>query len=245
MPLISAVVLTLNEEKNLRRCLNSLNGLADEVIVMDSFSTDATKKIAEDSGVRFFSETWRGYAETKNHAATLARFPFVLFIDADEEISEQLKKSILQQKEKLSGAYSFNRLNNYCGKWIRHGGFYPDKKIRLYDKNQASWVGEFVHEKVVCKSGVNILHLEGDLLHYSYYSKEEHRDRLEKYARLGAKALKESKAAIPGLKKFISPLAKFVKHFFLRMGFLDGAEGFWLAFYSAKEVYLKYKYASA
>ena len=244
MPSISAIILTLNEEINIQRCLNSLQQIADEVIIVDSFSTDNTRKIAEAAGARFVTEPWKGYAAAKNQAMDLAFHPFILFMDADEELSDELRKSILKKKDKLKGAYSFNRLNNYCGKWIRHGGFYPDKKIRLIEKGCADWEGDFVHEKIVCKPDTIITQLTGDLFHYSYYAIEEHKMRLEKYARLGAESLIHRKATFIGIKKIINPVAKFLRHYVLNAGFLDGMQGFQLAFYSAREVYLKYKYAA-
>ena len=243
MPSISAIILTLNEERNLLRCLNALKGIADEVIIVDSFSTDQTENIAKNAGARFFSETWEGYAAAKNKAAAHATHPILLYVDADEEISENLRSNLLNEKQNLKGAFSMNRLNNYCGKWIRFGGFYPDRKIRMWENGCAVWVGDFVHEKVVVQSNTKITHLEGDLLHYSYYSIEEHKQRLEKYARLGAMAILQSKGRFLGIKKRISPVAKFVKHYFLYLGFLDGKAGLSLAWYSSREVYLKYKYA--
>ena len=142
MKKISATIITLNEEDKIRRCIESLNGIVDEIIVVDSLSTDATKSICEEFGIRFIEQKWLGYSEQKNLANRLATNDWILSIDADEALSEELKKSILKLKESETDdniVFSFNRLNNYCGKWIHHSGFYPDKKIRIWNRNVGKW----------------------------------------------------------------------------------------------------------
>ncbi len=238
---ISAVIITLNEARNIERCLRSLQDVADQVIVLDSGSKDGTVDLANNLGAKVIDTPWQGYAATKNHGHTLAEHPYILSLDADEALSDKLQASILAVKDNLQGAYSFNRLNNYCGTWIRHGGFYPDKKIRLFPKDQARWEGDHVHEILRVDAGVPVTHLAGDLLHYSYYDRSEHEARLEKYARLAAEKLRGRKGL--AAKQYLSPAWRFVQSYFLKGGFLDGKAGYHLCRLTAKEVKRKYQLA--
>lgn len=239
--MISAVIITLNEADNIERCIRSLTGVADEIVVADSGSEDGTIEIAGKLGARVLQVEWEGFATTKNKANQAAQFDYILSLDADEELSEQLREAILSAKSKLSGAYSMNRLNNYCGKWIKHGGFYPDRKARLFHRDQAQWTGGPVHETLVVNVGVKVTHLTGDLLHYSYSDLQKHEQRLERYAKLGAEKVKHQK----GLrwKALFNPAWRFVRNYVLLGGFLDGKAGYHLSRLTAKEVRLKYKYA--
>lgn len=238
---ISAVIITLNEARNIARCLTSLQGLADEILVLDSGSEDNTVAVAKQLGATVIDTPWKGYAATKNKGHQLAQHSYILSLDADEALSAALKSSIIANKDRLVGAYSFNRLNNYCGSWIKHGGFYPDKKIRLFPKDQASWVGDYVHEQLLLDKGTTITHLSGDLLHYSYYTHQEHEERLEKYAQLAAEKL-HGKAGLAA-KQYLSPTWRFVQAYFLKGGFMDGKAGYHLARLTAKEVRRKYQLA--
>lgn len=242
---ISAVIITHNEERNIARCLQSLRDVADEIVIVDSFSTDDTEKICTNHMVRFEKRTWIGYAEQKNYANSLAIHPYILSIDADEALSNPLRTSILNQKDKLKGAYSFNRKTNYCGKWIKHGGWYPDRKIRLFPKAGAVWTGGFVHEQLQLNESLTVSHLDGNLLHYSYYTIEEHKQRTEKYAMLGAKYLLDSGKKISALRKYSSAFARFFSMYILQLGFLDGKAGFQISRITAKGSYLKYKMVHA
>jgi (heptosyl)LPS beta-1,4-glucosyltransferase len=144
---ISAVILTFNEEKNIERCLDSLVGVVDEIIVMDSFSTDYTEKICLRYSVSFIQRKWEGYAQAKNYGNSLAENDIILSIDADEALSKELQNDIIERKKSgFTGCFRVKRLNNYCGKWIKHCGWYPDKKIRVFDKKRTAWKGDFVHE---------------------------------------------------------------------------------------------------
>lgn len=238
--MISAVIITLNEEHNISRCIQSLDGVADEVIVVDSYSQDRTVEICEKMGAKVFCTQWRGYAETKNFANSLATHNYILSIDADEALSDQLRQSILSVKDNLSGAYSFNRLTNYCGKWIRHGGWYPDVKVRLFPKHTARWEGLYVHEKLIFLEPTNIQHLHGDLLHYSIVSVADHLKRIEHYSTLQAKQMFESGQKFSYVKMYISPFVRFLKQYILQLGILDGKAGLQIAYYSALAVYKKY-----
>jgi len=185
---ISAVIITQNESRNIGRCLVSLKDIADEVVVVDSGSTDDTESICREMGATFQHHDWEGYSGQKNYAETLATGEWILSIDADEALSDELRESLLLLKTSKAAAdtvYSFCRLTNYCGTWIKHCGWYPDEKIRLWRKGICEWDG-VVHEELKFHTPVKRQHLNGDLLHYSYYSVEEHAARQVRYATLAA-----------------------------------------------------------
>lgn len=241
--MITAVVITKNEERNIARCLDSLRGLVDEIIVIDSFSTDTTPEICEQYKVEFVQAEWRGYSKTKNFGNKMAKGDYILSIDADEAISPELKKSIEAAKaDGLNGCYSFNRLTNYCGEWIRYSGWYPDTKVRLFPKEGSKWKGDFVHEEITLPEGAPITHLQGDLHHYSYYTVEEHEERLERYAMLGAKKVAEKKPGGLWLKYAFSPLVRFIKMYIFQQGFRDKF-GYTIAKLTSREVRIKYSEA--
>ncbi len=238
---LSAVIITFNEERNILRCINSLKEIVDEIIVVDSFSTDKTDEICKSFGVIFIQAEWRGYSESKNFANSQANFDWILSLDADEALSDELKKSILSEKKRgFSGNYEFNRLTNYCGKWIKHGGWYPDKKVRLFEKEFTSWTGE-IHEELIFKQSQEIKFLKGNCLHYSYYSLEQHYNQAQKFTTIAAKDLVSKGKNAPLYKLIFSPLVKFIRDYFLKLGFLDGKYGFIVARISAYATYLKYK----
>jgi glycosyltransferase involved in cell wall biosynthesis len=237
---ISVVIITFNEEANIRRCIDAARSVADEIIVVDSLSTDQTPEICKELNVNFFSRKWEGYSKTKNFGNKQAQHSYILSIDADEVISDELRQSILKQKETLSGVYQFNRLTNYAGKWVHHCGWYPDAKVRLFPKDKAYWEGDFVHETLRIHSELEIKRLQGDLLHYSYKSIEDHKNRISKYSDLHAqKMFSEGKKA--GIVKLLmAPVAKFFRDYFINLGFLDGKTGFIICRLSALAVYKKY-----
>lgn len=239
---LSAVIITLNEEANLGRCLQSLEGLAEEVLVLDSGSDDATLRIAQEWGARLIPVSWKGYAATKNQGHHLAQNSYILSLDADEALSGPLRQSLQEAKsEGLKGVYALNRLNYYCGRWIRHGGFYPDRKIRLFPKEQVYWEEKRVHETLYCPPSLAQHWLEGDLLHYSYYQRSEHQKRLRRYARLAAQQYQGRSGLF--WKMWLNPAWRFLQIYFLRGGFRDGWAGFHLCRLTALEVHLKYRWA--
>ena len=246
MKKISATIITLNEEDKLRQCLESLQGVADEIVVVDSLSTDNTKSICEEFGVRFIEQKWLGYSEQKNLANNIASHDWILSIDADEVLSDELKKSILKIKNEERETkneelvYSFNRLNNYCGKWIHHSGFYPDKKIRIWNRKVGKWEG-IVHEVIKFSTKVKEVHLKGDLLHYSYSKPEDFERQVFKFAEMRAQHYFDKGKKNAGLLSVVSPIFFFIKHYLIRLGFLDGKEGFVMCWVSAKATRHKYK----
>lgn len=240
---ITAVIITNNEERNIARCLESLRGIADEVIVVDSGSTDQTEAICHTLGATFIRQEWLGYSAQKNFGNSRAAHDWILSLDADEALSDILHGAILHHKKNgLQGAFRFNRLTNYCGHWVRHCGWYPDKKTRLFHRQQARWEGQFVHEELVVQAGISVTDLPGDLLHYSYYTVQEHRERSLKYARLGAEKI-AAKKSTSFLKPHLSAATRFVQMYLLKAGFLDGWAGWKIATITAKETFMKYSLA--
>lgn len=239
---ISAVIITLNEEKNISRCIDSLKNVAEDILVVDSFSTDKTEEICKQKGVRFIQHVWEGYLEQKNYANSQALYPYILSIDADEALSEELARSINNLKNNWQhDGYGMNRLTNYCGKWIKHGGWYPDRKIRLFDRRKASWGGYKVHEKLIFPAASTMGFLKGDLLHYSYYTRQDHIAQADKFSTLSSEVLYDKGVHPNYFKRHVSPLIKFIRNYFLKCGFLDGYYGFVIAKISAEATYLKYK----
>ncbi|TPE44116.1 glycosyltransferase family 2 protein [Pontibacter mangrovi] len=237
---ISATVITFNEERNIARCLQSLQGVADEIVVVDSFSTDGTQAICESFGVRFVQHPFGGYIEQKNYAVTQATYDHVLALDADECLSEELIASIKEKKKNFDAdGFIVNRLNNYCGQWIHHGGFYPDAKLRLWNRNKGQWGGTNPHDKVMLQGEAR--KLKGDLLHYAYATVGEHIEQANKFARIAADAAyKKGKKINFVVHVLLNPGFKFFKKYFLKLGFLDGYYGFVFCGVSAQLNFLKY-----
>jgi glycosyltransferase involved in cell wall biosynthesis len=238
---LSVVVITLNEEHNIGRCLESVKNVADEIVVVDSFSTDRTEEICRLYGAQFIQHKFEGHIEQKNWALSQAHHKLVLSIDADEALSRELEESILLLKLNVAcDGYYMNRLTNYCGKWIRHCGWYPDRKLRLFSSEKGKWGGMNPHDKFDFHAKSETGFLKGDLLHYSYYSVEEHYKQVEYFTTISAKAyfIEGKKSNL--LKIIFSPLIKFIHGYFIKMGFLDGHYGFVICRISAKATFLKY-----
>jgi len=213
------------------------------VIVLDSFSSDRTEEICRNLGVKFYQKKFEGYGRQKRAAVELAQYDYILSIDADEFLSEGLVQEIGREKIKgLKSIYSLPRLTNYCDHWVRFCGWYPDRKIRLWHKEFASWNKALVHELVVPNSKeIHVNRLKNDILHYSYKSTEEHLIRIEHYTDLHARRyFDEGKKVFP-FKKYLSSIWKFINVLILRLGFLDGKAGFKISWYSGLYQYRKYE----
>lgn len=240
---ISAVIITFNEERNIERCLLSLKDVADEIVVVDSYSKDKTKAICESHHVKFIEHAFEGHIQQKNWAAQQATNNYVLSLDADEALDDQLKKSILAIKENWThDGYYMNRLTNYCGKWVKHCGWYPDTKMRLWNRTKGKWGGTNPHDKFELDSGdKNTLHIKGDLLHYSYYTRDDHYKQIRYFTDILAKAQYQTGKKAPLLILWLSPVVKFFKDYFIKLGFLDGATGFTICRLSAYATFVKYR----
>lgn len=239
---LSAVIITYNEETNISRCLDSVKTLADEIVIVDSFSTDRTKEICLQYGAIFLQHPFAGYGSQKNFALSHASNDFILSLDADEVLDETLATSIAQAKQEdfPYDGYKMNRCANYCGKWIRHGLWYPDKKLRLFNRKKIQWNNEMIHEKPVPFQKVKLKNLRGDILHYSYNSIQQHILQNEKFSSISADSLyQQGKRANP-LKIILSPAWAFINGYFLRLGFLDGYYGWVIAVKASQLAFLKH-----
>ena len=245
MQTLSVVIITFNEEQKIGQCLDSVKDIADEIIVVDSHSTDATEAICDRYGVKFFSQDWLGYSDQKNLADDLATCDLIFSIDADEALSDELSQSIQQIKNQAieNKAFSMNRLMNYCGKWIRHCGWYPDTKVRIFARGRAEWVGKKVHETLSLADPTEIIHLNGDLLHYSFDTIEEHRRQNEKFALLSAEEIVESGKKSTLFKACTHAAWRFIRDYIFKAGFLDGRTGLTICKINARSVWIKYKTA--
>lgn len=246
MTKLSVVIITLNEENNIGPCIDSVQGLADEVIVVDSFSTDRTAAIATQKGAKVFQHKFEGYTKQKNTAAQHATHDYVFSIDADERVSAELYQSILEAKQKglVPPGYEMSRLNHLAGKPIKTCGWYPDTKVRLYNKSYSGWVGGLVHEEwQVVPAAKDIpapQKLTGDLLHYSYNTTGELKAQVKRFATLAAQGLQHKSAVTLTLKLVLSTVAKFIKTYILYRGFTDGITGFKICYYQSAETCIKY-----
>jgi glycosyltransferase involved in cell wall biosynthesis len=239
---ISAVIITYNEELNIERCLRSLKDIADEIIIVDSFSTDNTVDLAKSFGAQVFQQVFLGYVEQKNFALSKTKYQHVISLDADEEISESLKKSILEVKEQWThDAYYFNRLTNYCGKWIKHTSWYPSKKLRLWDKRKGEWGGMNPHDKFVLKKGATKKYLKGDLLHFPYSSSSQHWKKINSYSRIFAESHFFKGQKIHWWSLLLKTAWRFFRDYIIKLGILDGRYGLNICRISAYETYLKYR----
>ncbi len=239
---LSVVVITFNEAANIGRCLGALGDVADEVLVVDSFSTDDTVEICLAHGARVVQNAFAGYVEQKNFATAQARFDHVLQLDADEVLTDELRQSIRQAKSDWQhAAYSLARLTNYCGHWVRHGGWYPDRKLRLYDRRLGRWEGLLLHEHYEVAPGYTTGLLAGDALHYSYHSIAQHVSQLNKFTSITAQErVLRGHTRVTLFHLLLKPWWKFVQGYFLRLGFLDGFAGLCIAGISAWGVFLKF-----
>ena len=242
MKKLSVTVITFNEERHIDRCLKSVKSVADEIVVVDSLSTDRTKEICLSHSVVFIEQPFLGYVEQKNFALAKASHEHVLSLDADEALSDELAASVKKEKEKgfPADGYTMNRFNFYCGKWIRHGTYYPDRKLRLLDLKMGKWGGQNPHDKIIVQENARVVHLQGDLLHYTYQTIEQHAKQMERFSTIAAKALFDKGEGPSYFKMIINPAWAFIKGYLLKLGFLDGAEGLRIARFTARQSYLKY-----
>jgi glycosyltransferase involved in cell wall biosynthesis len=236
---ISAIVITLNEEQNIADALRSL-GWADEIIVVDSESTDRTVEIARKFTERIIVRAWPGYSAQKNFAAEQARFDWIFSLDADERVSDELARAIEQLKqtdEPTAAGFEMPRLAHYLGRWIKHSGWYPDHKLRLYDRRRGRWRGDYVHEGIDLDGKVE--RLKGDLLHYTVRDASDHHLRIDRYTTLAARqSHAQGKRASVGAI-MVAPLATFIRSYVFKLGFLDGLQGLAIARFAAHYAFLK------
>ena len=236
---ISAAIITFNEERNISRAIESLR-CCDEIVVVDSGSNDRTVELAVKLGARVIDSNWRGYAGQKNYASEQCQHDWILSLDADEALSEALEAELWQIKK--SGprfdAYTMPRLAQYLGRWILHSGWYPDRKVRLFDRKRAKWVGNYVHESVVVDGSVG--HLNSNILHFTCNSLSEHLKTMDRYTTLAAEQLVAQQASVGWTQLALDPPWTFFATYVLKRGFLDGTEGLAIAYMAALYNFLKY-----
>jgi glycosyltransferase involved in cell wall biosynthesis len=239
---ISAVIITFNEEDHIGRCLDSLAAVADEILVVDSFSTDHTVEICKARGARCVPHRFEGHIQQKNYATALASSDCILALDADEALSEELRNAIRLAKRNWSGdGFSVPRRTNYCGRWIKHSGWYPDRKIRLWNRTKGRWGGVNPHDRVVMNEGSRIGHLDGDLFHYSYTSGRQHLEQMKRFSSIAAdEAYRRGRRARVIGDIVLNPALTFLKKYLLQLGFLDGGAGLKIAARTAQGKFLKY-----
>src|SRR5579864_2113319 len=243
---LSVCIITLNEEANIGRTLASLKEIADEIILVDSGSTDATVAIAQSFGAKVFAEPWKGFARQKNSSLAKATCDWILSLDADEEVSTELAASInkllTSDTPPEFAGYKMNRRNIYFGKWLKRSGYYPDPKLRLIKRGAAEFELRDVHEDM--KMPGKLGHLQGDLLHHAYQTLESFLDHQNKYSSLGADmVVRERKVSFSVINIVFRPLVRFIWAYFFRMGFLDGREGLIVLMNHA--AYVSWKYSKA
>ncbi|HET8859510.1 glycosyltransferase family 2 protein [Marivirga sp.] len=242
---LSVTIITYNEEKNIQACIESVLDVADEIIVVDSFSKDKTAEICQAfSKVKFMENPFSGHVEQKNFAISQSNHEFVLSLDADERLSEKLKEEILEWKNNenpVTDAFSMPRLNNYCGKWIRHSGWYPDRKVRLWNKNKGKWGGSNPHDKVILNENSNSQNLKGQILHYTYQNTTQHDEQIEKFTSIAAQeSFRKNKKVFILPHLILYPFYSFIKVYFVKLGILDGYYGLVLSLKHSRYKYLKY-----
>ena len=238
---LSVVIITFNEQEEIGRCIDSVVGIADEIIIVESFSTDHTGIISKSKGARFIQHKFEGYISQKNWAMEQASNDWVLSLDADESISTELYRSILIEKQNPNcDAYRINRLNFYCNKAIKTCGWYPDKKIRLWNRTLGKWGGVDPHDKVVMTEKATVGKLAGDIWHNTYPTHKDMLRQVENFANIAAYQLKGKSLLMLMFKMLFSPAFKFIKHYIFNLGFTDGKAGFLICYHQSREAYLKY-----
>jgi glycosyltransferase involved in cell wall biosynthesis len=239
---LSAVIITLNEEENILRALRSLEGLVAEVVVVDSGSTDQTLEICRVNGARLFSRPWEGYSSAKNFGNSMATHQWILSLDADEELSPELRTSLIRFTESDPGmdtVVSFNRLTRFCGTWIRHSGWYPDRKRRIWHRDFGRWEGD-IHEELCFVGAPREIHVSGDLLHYSFPDMEHYLRQRDRFATLAAEAMHRRGQKASVAKVWLAPVVRFLRDYLLRRGVLHGTTGWRVCRLNAEGVWMKY-----
>jgi glycosyltransferase involved in cell wall biosynthesis len=240
---ISLVVITKNEAKNIANCISSVSHFIDDIIIVDSGSTDETCSIAKQLGAKVFFREWTNYADQKNFGNSHAHYDYILSLDADEQLDQQLAQAI-QNIASLDeyNAYEFNFLTSFEGKFIRFGGWVPDRHIRLFNKKCIHWTHEGVHE-YLSVANFPVKRLKGNVLHYTAVSAEKYQQKMLKYAMEYASEKKRIGIRSHPFKKITSTLARFLKDYVIKFGFLEGIRGFKIAIAEAKYTYFKYKWS--
>lgn len=239
---LSGVIITYNEERYLETCLQSLSNVVDEIVVVDSFSTDSTKAICKKLNVNFIEQEFLGYVEQKNFALKHAKHDHIVSLDGDESLSKTLQQSILKLKSNWQhDGYYCNRYNNFCGQWIKHSDWYPNKKLRVFDRKKVSWKGLNPHDHIELNDTTGKTgKLKGDILHLTYQTYSEFNLKMEKFSSISAQSYFDAGKRASIFKILFNPWWAFFKSYVLRLGFLDGLNGFVICVQTGHYTFLKY-----
>ncbi|MDR0763461.1 MAG: glycosyltransferase family 2 protein [Bacteroidales bacterium] len=241
MQKISAIIITFNEERCVLRCLQSLEGVADEIVIVDSFSTDKTREICERYGVRFFEHVFEGYIDQKNWAVGKTTHHAILCLDADEVLSEELRKSILNIKKNwVADGYFFTRTTFLGKRPIKHGSWYPDYKLRLFDKRKGRFGGINPHDNVIMSTGTKVKYIKDTILHYSFESLDDFYRQSERFSMLSTQAMYKKNIRINPAMSWIKTGWAFFHSYIVKAGILDGKTGFIISHVIAASTYNKY-----
>ncbi|MGE5218538.1 MAG: glycosyltransferase family 2 protein [Chloroflexota bacterium] len=239
-PTVSAILVCFNEEERIEDCLKSLRW-CDEIVVVDSFSTDRTPEICRRYTDRFFQRTWAGYRDQKAYAHSLATKDWVLLVDSDERVTAELEREIvvaLTRQNDACAGYAVPRLVYYLGRWWRHGGWYPDYDVRLFRRDRATWGGSDPHEKIIVDGAVR--RLRNPLHHFSYRNIEDHFQRINRFTSISSREIKKEGGRWRLSDALLRPAARFLRSYVIKGGFLEGFAGFYVALSAAVYVFLKY-----
>jgi len=240
---ISATIIARDEESNIAAACESV-AWADEIVVVDSGSTDRTVELATNAGAKVIVNAWPGFSEQKQFAVDHAANDWIFSLDADERVTDRLKNEILKLKHDALRAdgYRVPRLSIYMGRKIRHGGWYPDLQLRFFNRQKGRWNGAVIHESVQMDEGAQIGRLNGDLLHYSVENAEHHhRMIVERYAPLGAEKMLREGRRTSTVKAYISAGFAFFRGYVVKSGFMDGRAGYAIARFAAQNVFTKHR----
>lgn len=242
MEKLSSVIITYNEESNIEECLKSLIVFSDEIIILDSFSSDKTLEIAKQYTDKIYQKKFINFVDQKNTAIAYSSNNWILSIDADERASKDMQDKITTLKTNgfVANAYLVNILTWYISDWFKEGGWYPYKKMRLFNKKEASWNGDGVHETPLLKNNQKPIDLNCDILHYSYKDLSDHLNRIQSYTSMSATEKFSRKKKISFLNLIINPGFKFIKTYFFQRAFIRGSRGFIFSIMASFYVFLKY-----
>ena len=239
-PPISACIITYNEEKNIEACLESISWV-EEIIVVDSMSSDRTIERCRKHTEKVYQQEWQGHVKQKNYALEFARHEWVLCLDADERVSPELRREIeecLSGEKQAADGYFFPRHSFYLGRWINHGGWYPDYKLRLFRKSKGRWGGKDPHDRVMLDG--SSAYLKSDLLHYVYRNLSHQLQTVDNFSAITATILDEEGERFSAAQLFFRPVLKFLGTYFIKRGFMDGLPGFIISVVSSFYVFLRY-----
>jgi glycosyltransferase involved in cell wall biosynthesis len=240
---ISVVIITKNEAHIIANTLQSLQHVTDDIVVVDSGSTDETVAICKKFNATVIETDWSGYGINKNKGIAAAKYDWILSLDADEAIDAVLQQSLLQLALTNSNeVFNIRFKNFFCNKWIRFGEWGFDWHIRLFNRSKVQWNNVAVHENLIFPDDVKVTKLKGNILHYTVQNRKEYDAKTDHYARMNAKKYMAAGKKPRFLKQYLSPVFAFMQHYIFRLGFLDGVEGFIIAKTTARYTFLKYRY---